>query len=107
MLDGLDSWHKSRCQRHRYRHSNGKQTTSTKDGYRFKEKTEQSKREAKRRGENISDEEEDEKTKKMGRKVREAEQKRSDIWKKPKKVKTQDILSRLLPKLGKNLLSQG
>ena len=88
MLDGLDSWHKSRCQRHRYRHSNGKQTTSTKDGYRFKEKTEQSKREAKRRGENISDEEEDEKTKKMGRKVREAEQKRSDIWKKPKKVKT-------------------
>ena len=54
----------------------------------FKEKTEQSKREAKRRGENISDEEEDEKTKKMRRKVREAEQKRSDIWKKPKKVKT-------------------
>ena len=54
----------------------------------FKEKTEQSKREAKRRGENVSDEEEDEKTKKMRRKVREAEQKRSDIWKKPKKVKT-------------------
>ena len=53
----------------------------------FKEKAEQSKREAKRREENISDEE-DQKTKKMGRKVREAEQKRSDIWKKPKKVKT-------------------
>jgi len=54
----------------------------------FKEKTEQSKREAKRRGENVSDDEEDEKTKKMRKKVREAEQKRSDIWKKPKKVKT-------------------
>jgi len=54
----------------------------------FREKTEQSKREAKRRGENVSDEEEDEKTKKMRRKVREAEQKRSDIWKKSKKVKT-------------------
>ena len=53
----------------------------------FKEKAEQSKREAKRREENISDEE-DQKTKKMRRKVREAEQKRSDIWKKPKKVKT-------------------
>jgi len=56
----------------------------------FKEKTEQSKRKAKRRGENISDKE-NEKTKKMGRKVREAEQKRSNIWKKPKKVRTQDI----------------
>jgi len=56
----------------------------------FKEKTEQSKREAKRRGENISDEE-DEKTKKMRRKVREVEQKRPDIWKKPKKIRTQDI----------------
>jgi tuftelin-interacting protein 11 len=53
----------------------------------FREKTEQSKREAKRRGEEVSDEE-DEKTKKMRRKVKEAEQKRSDVWKKPKKVKT-------------------
>lgn len=54
----------------------------------FKEKTEQSKREAKRRGEDVSDNEEDEKTKKMRKKVREAEQKRSDVWKKSKKVKT-------------------
>lgn len=54
----------------------------------FKEKTEQAKREAKRRGEVVSDDEEDEKTKRMRRKMKEAEQKRSDVWKKPKKVKT-------------------
>ena len=53
----------------------------------FKEKTEQSKLEAKRRGEVISDDE-DAKTKKMRRKVKEQEQKRSDVWKRPKKVKT-------------------
>jgi tuftelin-interacting protein 11 len=54
----------------------------------FKEKTEQSKREATRRGEVVSDDEEDEKTKRMKRRVKEAEQKRSDVWKKPKKIKT-------------------
>lgn len=54
----------------------------------FKEKTEQSKREAKRRGEEVSDDEEDPMTKKMKKKAKEAEKKRSDVWKKPKKVKT-------------------
>ncbi|KAF8159556.1 GC-rich sequence DNA-binding factor-like protein-domain-containing protein [Crassisporium funariophilum] len=53
----------------------------------FKEKTEQSKLEAKRRGEDISDDE-DEKTKRFKRKVKEQAQKRSDVWKRPKKVKT-------------------
>ncbi|RXW22157.1 hypothetical protein EST38_g3707 [Candolleomyces aberdarensis] len=54
----------------------------------FKEKTDQSKREAKRRGEVVSDEEEDPLTKKMKKKAKEAEKKRTDVWKKPKKVKT-------------------
>ncbi|KAJ3520444.1 hypothetical protein NMY22_g12756 [Coprinellus aureogranulatus] len=54
----------------------------------FKEKTEQSKREAKRRGEAVSDDEEDPLVKKMKKKAKEAEKKRSDVWKKPKKVKT-------------------
>lgn len=54
----------------------------------FKEKTEQSKREAKRRGEVVSDEEEDPLTKKMKKKAKEAEKKRSDVWKKPKKMKS-------------------
>jgi tuftelin-interacting protein 11 len=53
----------------------------------FKEKTEQSKLEAKRRGELVSDEE-DEKTKKFRKKAKEQQQKRSDAWKRPKKVKT-------------------
>ncbi|GLB41835.1 putative GC-rich sequence DNA-binding factor-like protein [Lyophyllum shimeji] len=53
----------------------------------FKEKTEQSKREARRRGEVVSDDE-DEKTKHFRKKVKEQEQKRSDLWKRPKKVKT-------------------
>lgn len=53
----------------------------------FQEKTEQSKMEARRRGEIVSDDE-DEKTKRMKRKVKEAEQKRSASWKRPKKVKT-------------------
>ncbi|KAG6866595.1 hypothetical protein C0991_002083 [Blastosporella zonata] len=53
----------------------------------FKEKTEQSKMEARRRGEVISDDE-DAKTKKFRKKVKEQEQKRSDVWKRPKKVKT-------------------
>jgi len=53
----------------------------------FKEKTEQSKMEAKRRGEEVSDDE-DEKIKKAKRKVREVKEKRSEAWKKPKKVKT-------------------
>ncbi|KAF5338393.1 hypothetical protein D9611_012515 [Ephemerocybe angulata] len=54
----------------------------------FKEKTEQSKREAKRRGEVVSDDEDDPLTKKLKKKAKEAEKKRSDVWKKPKKVKT-------------------
>lgn len=53
----------------------------------FKEKTEQSKLEAKRRGEVVSDDE-DAKTKKFKRKVKEQAEKRSDVWKRPKKVKT-------------------
>ncbi|TFK39878.1 GC-rich sequence DNA-binding factor-like protein-domain-containing protein [Crucibulum laeve] len=53
----------------------------------FKEKTEQSKMEARRRGEVVSDDE-DEKVKKLKKKVKEQEQKRSDVWKRPKKVKT-------------------
>jgi len=53
----------------------------------FKEKTEQSKLEAKRRGEVVSDEE-DEKTKKLRKKAKEQQEKRSDAWKRPKKVKT-------------------
>ena len=52
----------------------------------FKEKTQQSKMEAKRRGEVVSDD--DEKTKTSSKKVRKQEQNRSDAWKRPKKVKT-------------------
>ncbi|KAG6832255.1 hypothetical protein H0H87_002151 [Tephrocybe sp. NHM501043] len=53
----------------------------------FKEKTEQSKKEARRRGEIVSDDE-DAKTRKFRKKVKEQEQKWSDVWKRPKKVKT-------------------
>ncbi|KAG5350269.1 hypothetical protein C0989_011837 [Termitomyces sp. Mn162] len=53
----------------------------------FREKTEQSKREARRRGEIVSDDE-DAKTKNFRKKVKDQEQKRSDVWKRPKKVKT-------------------
>ncbi|RDB23676.1 hypothetical protein Hypma_009153 [Hypsizygus marmoreus] len=53
----------------------------------FKEKTEQSKMEARRRGEVVSDDE-DVKAKKFRKKAKEQEQKRSDVWKRPKKVKT-------------------
>ncbi|KAG6891177.1 hypothetical protein C0995_008429 [Termitomyces sp. Mi166 len=53
----------------------------------FKERTEQSKREARRRGEVVSDDE-DAKTKNFRKKVKEQEQKRSDMWRQPKKVKT-------------------
>ena len=55
----------------------------------FKEKTEQSKMEARRRGEVVSDDEDDKPRK--GRKAGGAvgkEAKRSDVWKKPKKIKT-------------------
>ncbi|KAF5315990.1 hypothetical protein D9758_018112 [Tetrapyrgos nigripes] len=55
----------------------------------FKERTEQSKREARRRGEAVSDdEEEDPKIRKAKKQQKEAKEKRSDVWKKPKKVKT-------------------
>ena len=53
----------------------------------FKEKTDQSKMEARRRGDILSDDE-DESTKKMRKKMKEAEQKRSDVWKRQKKIKT-------------------
>jgi len=53
----------------------------------FKEKTDQSKREARRRGEEVSDDE-DVKAKKFRKKVKEEEEKRSDMWRRPKKVKT-------------------
>ena len=52
----------------------------------FKEKTEQSKMEAKRRGEDVSGDE-DEKTKKFKRKAKEQAEKRADVWKRPKKAK--------------------
>jgi tuftelin-interacting protein 11 len=52
----------------------------------FKEKTEQSKQEARRRGEVVSDDD-DVKAKKLRKKVKEQEEKRSDVWKRPKKVK--------------------
>ncbi|KAF9269153.1 TFP11-domain-containing protein [Marasmius fiardii PR-910] len=54
----------------------------------FKEKTQQSKMEARRRGEVISDDEDDPMVRKARKKEREAKEKRSNIWKKPKKVKT-------------------
>ena len=53
----------------------------------FKEKTDQSKMEARRRGDILSDDE-DENTKKMRKKMKAAEQKRSEVWKRPKKPKT-------------------
>lgn len=52
----------------------------------FREKTEQSKAEARRRGEVVSDDEVEKRPKK-GRKPRGEPQERSDAWKKPKKVK--------------------
>jgi tuftelin-interacting protein 11 len=52
----------------------------------FREKTEQSKMEAKRRGETNS-EDEDENVKKFRRKAKEQAEKRSDAWKRPKKSK--------------------
>jgi tuftelin-interacting protein 11 len=53
----------------------------------FKEKTEQSKLEAQRKGEVISDDE-DAKTKSFRRKAKAQEQQKSDVWKRPKKVRT-------------------
>ena len=54
----------------------------------FKEKTEQSKLEARRRGEVVSDDEKDPAIRKMKKKAKEAQEKRSDAWKRPKRVKT-------------------
>ncbi|KAK2463587.1 hypothetical protein APHAL10511_004338 [Amanita phalloides] len=53
----------------------------------FREKTEQSKQEARRKGEVVSDDE-DPQTRKMRKKAREQEQKKADVWKRPKKIKT-------------------
>ncbi|KAF9071594.1 GC-rich sequence DNA-binding factor-like protein-domain-containing protein [Rhodocollybia butyracea] len=52
----------------------------------FKEKTEQSKMEARRRGEVVSDDE-DPRARKAKKKEREAKDKKAEAWKKPKKVK--------------------
>ena len=52
----------------------------------FRERTEQSKMEAKRRGEAVSGDE-DEDTKKFKRKAKEQAEKRADVWKRPKKAK--------------------
>ncbi|CAK5267229.1 unnamed protein product [Mycena citricolor] len=59
-------------------------------GYRgFKEKTDQSKAEARRRGEAVSDEEsETPAMRKARKKDKEAKEKRSDVWKRPQRVKT-------------------
>ncbi|KAF7356333.1 Tuftelin-interacting protein 11 [Mycena venus] len=54
----------------------------------FKEKTEQSKAEARRRGEVVSDPEEPPAARQARKKEKEAKEKRSDVWKRPKKVKT-------------------
>jgi len=53
----------------------------------FGERTDQSKAEARRRGEAVSDDE-DEKSRKQETKGKQKADKRSDMWKKPKKVKT-------------------
>jgi tuftelin-interacting protein 11 len=53
----------------------------------FGERTEQSRAEARRRGELVSDDEEEGRKKKAS-KGKEKENKRSDVWKKPKKIKT-------------------
>ncbi|KAF9563910.1 TFP11-domain-containing protein [Agrocybe pediades] len=53
----------------------------------WKEKTEQSKLEARRRGEVVSDDE-DPKTRKFKKKAKEQQEKRAEAWKRPKKVKT-------------------
>ncbi|KAL1684079.1 GC-rich sequence DNA-binding factor-like protein-domain-containing protein [Schizophyllum commune] len=54
----------------------------------FRERTEQAKREARRRGEDVSDDEQDPKAKKAAKAQREQRERRADAWKKPKKVKT-------------------
>ncbi|KAI0730614.1 TFP11-domain-containing protein [Earliella scabrosa] len=55
----------------------------------FKEKTEQSKAEARRRGEIVSDDEEESKaTARKARKAAKAHEARTEAWKKPKKTKT-------------------
>ncbi|KAJ3918762.1 GC-rich sequence DNA-binding factor-like protein-domain-containing protein [Lentinula edodes] len=53
----------------------------------FKEKTEQSKMEARRRGEVVSDDE-DPKIRKAKKKEREVKEKKAEAWRKPRKVKT-------------------
>jgi tuftelin-interacting protein 11 len=54
----------------------------------FKEKTEQSKAEARRRGEVVSDDEGERRTKRGAKKAEKEQENRSDVWKRPKKVKT-------------------
>ena len=54
----------------------------------FKEKTEQSKAEARRRGEIVSDDEDNKATARKARKAAKAHEARTEAWKKPKKTKT-------------------
>ncbi|KAF7317000.1 G-patch domain-containing protein [Mycena chlorophos] len=54
----------------------------------FKEKTDQSRAEARRRGEAVSDDEQSPAVRKAKKKEKEAREKMSDVWKRPKKVKT-------------------
>ncbi|KAF7327485.1 Tuftelin-interacting protein 11 [Mycena kentingensis (nom. inval.)] len=54
----------------------------------FKEKTDQSRAEARRRGEAVSDDEQSPAVRKAKKKEMEAREQMSDVWKRPKKVKT-------------------
>lgn len=54
----------------------------------FKEKTEQSKAEARRRGEVVSDDENDKKRRGKGKGKGKVQEKREEVWKKPKKTRT-------------------
>lgn len=74
----------------------------------FKEKTEQSKMEARRKGEVVSDDE-DVRTKKFRKKMKEQEEKRSDVWKR-KKVKTKiehKTYEQIVAEAGQELPSSG
>jgi tuftelin-interacting protein 11 len=75
----------------------------------FKEKTEQSKLEAKRRGEVASDDDDEAGPKKGGKKATK-EPKRSDAWKKPKKVKTKvehKTYEQIIAEAGQNVAPAG
>ncbi|KAG7439779.1 TFP11-domain-containing protein [Guyanagaster necrorhizus] len=74
----------------------------------FKERTEQSKMEARRRGEVVSDDEEDVKVKKARKGEMAAKEKRSAVWKNPKKIKTKiehKTYEEILANAGEGVLS--